>query len=188
MACAGKHTNTNVHFSVKWGSAGLSSLQSGGLVQSEPCLTQTGLDRRAPCHVLTFSTVFTCYSAAHLCFVPTHQGNLLSLRGNNVNLPLRKTASDLYKTNCRSFPSLPPSVFLSFPLSPATIPSLAISAPLPLCQMVKLFKLDCFLTPAAQNGRGDFKVCFSEAQAKIEWPVSPFCKTDTIKSKSNELV
>lgn len=77
MACAGKCTNTNVLFffflllfSVreKWGShAGLSSL-----LQSEPCLTQTSLDRRAPCHVHTFSTVFTCYTATHLCFVPTH--------------------------------------------------------------------------------------------------------------------
>lgn len=109
---------------------GLSSLQSGGLVQSEPCLTHTGLDRRAPCH--TFSTVFTCYSASHLCFVPTHHDNLLSLCGNNDNLPLRKnnfrfTQDDLQEC---AFLLSPPSVSLS--LSPATIPSLAISAPLPL--------------------------------------------------------
>lgn len=55
--------------------AGLRSLGVGRLLQSEPCLTQTGLDTRAPCHVHTFCTVFTCCSAAHLCFVPIHQDN-----------------------------------------------------------------------------------------------------------------
>lgn len=143
--------------------AGLSCLQGSGLVHLN-LLTQTGLDRRAPCHVHTLSTVFTCYSASHLCFVPTHQGNLLSLCGNNVNLPQRKTTSDLRQTAALRFPCLPLSVFPA--LSPATIPSLAISAPLPLCQMVKLFKLDNFLNPAAQNGRGDFKVVFREARGK----------------------
>lgn len=44
--------------------AGPGSPWSGGLVQSEPCLTQTGLDRGAPCHVRTFCSVFTHYSIA----------------------------------------------------------------------------------------------------------------------------
>lgn len=115
--------------------------------------------------------IWTCSNAAHFAVVPTHQGDLLSLCGNNRQSPTKKNKPRFIEDKlqeCAFLPSLPPS------LSPATIPSLAILAPLPLCQMVKLFKLDNFLTPAAQNGRGDFKVGFREAEAETEWPVSTF--------------
>lgn len=124
VACVGKHTNPNVHFSVreKWDShvrppqPAWAVFRVAGWYNLYLVFPQTGLDRGSPCHVSTFATVFTSYGAAHLCFVPAHQGNLLSLCGNNVNLPLRKTTPDLYRTNCRSvLPSFPPSLSLLLP-------------------------------------------------------------------------
>lgn len=140
--------------------AGISFLQNGGLLRSKPFLTQNDPDRRDPCCVRTF---FTCNNIAHLCRVSTHQGNLPVWKKTLIYHEEKQPHIYLRQTAGVCFPSLP--------LPPATIPSLAILAPLPLCQMVKLFKLDRFLTRAAHNGGGDFKVGFREAKAKTECSV-----------------
>lgn len=119
MACAGKHTNKKRSFffcEEEMRCPTCNNFQQ--LVWAlfwvlGRCNTQPGLDRGAPCHVCAISTVFTCYTAAHLRFVPTHYSNLLSLCGNNVIIsPLTQTTSALFKTICGSTLSFIPSVHL----------------------------------------------------------------------------